>query len=80
MKIDTNDLYGIRMLVFLEVEPQSNRYTQVLLNPKQFKIISGTIGTVIGVEEEKEIVKWTCSEEEYTLPDLQEIYTDDETK
>lgn len=81
MKIDPIDLYGTRLLVFLETEPQSNKYNQVLLNPAQFKAVSNNIGVYLDEEcrpgfEVKEV---ELSDEEYTLPDLQEITEKDLT-
>ena len=38
MKVDTHELYTIRTLIFLETEPQSNEYHQVMLDKETFKI------------------------------------------
>jgi transcription-repair coupling factor (superfamily II helicase) len=77
MPISPEDLemamYGIRLLVFIETEPQSNKYHQVILNPKQFRSVSKILGRVISKEGSKEIKEMVISEEIYTLPDLQEI-------
>lgn len=73
-EIDYTDLYGVRTLVFIETEPQSNKYCQVLLSPEMFRNMTDTISKKLteGEMEEREI---KTSEEEYTLPDLPEAYS-----
>lgn len=34
------DLYIARLLVMLETNPQTNKYRQIILNKKQFKMLS----------------------------------------
>lgn len=71
-----SELYGVRLLVFIEKAPQSNQYYQVLLNKEEFKKVSLSIGRPTGKEIRpgvKEVENFT-SEEEYVLPDLKEIY------
>ena len=70
-----DELYSTRLLVFIEEEPQSNQYRQVILNKEQFKKVSDA---VITIEKEKdehgmEMVSFKHSEELYELPDLIEI-------
>ncbi len=67
------DVYGVRTLVFMEVEPQSNKYNQVFFTPEEFKVMFNTIGKVLTTDGEYEERKVEHSEEEYDLPDLQEI-------
>lgn len=69
-----NELYSTRMLVFMEEEPQSNKYRQVVLTKEEFLNITKGIGTVIKEEGNIETVEVRKSEEIYTLPDLREIY------
>lgn len=71
-----NVMYGTRMLVFIEEEPQSNKYRQVLLNAEQFKKVSDSIIKIEKQADEngQEIVSFDQSEESYTLPDLKEIH------
>lgn len=73
--IDTGALYNTRLLVFMEAEPQSNKYYQVHLTKEEFKRFSMSIGTVIEEENErgKQTVKLELSEKSYMLPDLQEV-------
>ncbi len=73
--IDFNELYGIRILVFQEMEPQSNKYCQVFLNEEQFKAMSLTLGKLTGktVRDGVDEVELQLSTEEYTLPDLRQI-------
>lgn len=74
------ELYGIRLLIFMEQEPQSNNYRQVLLNPEQFKTLSLTLGEVVSQVGSKQEVELNFSDETYTLPDLQEIHEDEEVE
>ena len=74
MKIDNSVLYGKRMLVFLEEEPQSNNYRQVCLTSEEYKNIALSLGTIQELKEEQKKVKLELSEDEYQLPDLKEIY------
>jgi len=72
--IDDAGIYETRMLVFMETEPQSNKYRQVLLNKDMFKKVSDTLASdVLSREGELEIINMLMSEEEYELPDLQSV-------
>ncbi len=77
MNIDPKELYIQRMLVFLETEPQSNKYHQVMLNAEQFKKVSDAI--IVSTKPDAslkpgyDMAEIEMSEEEYTLPDLQDI-------
>lgn len=86
-ELDYSDIYGTRVLVFLENKPQSNKYHQVLLSPEMYKAMTATIckpasesfplerneeGRFAPQIEMKEI---KTSEEEYTFPDLPEAYS-----
>lgn len=70
-------IYECRLLCFMETEPQSNKYNQVMLDENQFKIISENIGKLSenqsNLKEGFEMRVNRLSEEEYTLPDLQSI-------
>ncbi len=69
---DESVLFEQRVLVFIESEPQSNKYYQVILNPEQFKAMSATLGKKVSVDNEGlETYELQESEEVYTLPDLQ---------
>jgi hypothetical protein len=69
-----DQLFNIRMLIFFEASPQSNKYNQVLLTPEQFKKVSKTIEDIFPSEPagEKVNVSIETSTEVYTLPDLKE--------
>lgn len=73
--LDFDELYGIRILIFQEMEPQSNKYCQVFLNEEQFKAMSLTLGKFTGetVRDGIDEVELQLSTEEYTLPDLRQI-------
>ena len=60
------ELNTIRLLVFIESEPFSNKYYQVFLNSDQFKRLSEKIP----FEENKGL---KVSDEIYVLPDLHQI-------
>lgn len=67
------DLYGTRMLVFIEAEPHSNKYRQVYLDAEEFRKVSLSIGTVVSTDENGiDEVNVRYSEETYELPDLRE--------
>ena len=78
MELEHSDIYGLRVLVFMETEPQSNKYTQVLLTPKMYKEMTATICRPTGKKDGNiEEMKIDGSEEEYTLPDLSHAYQED---
>ena len=69
----------LRMLVFVEKEPQSNIYQQVAFNREKFKEVSDA---VFGMGKKSDDLRTDFEEsnlevstEEYTLPDLQSIIT-----
>ena len=72
-----HEINSLRLLVFLETEPQSNMYNQVYLNKEQFKKISDIISKKVSVFEElrkgMEASAIVVSDDEYHLPDLKEI-------
>jgi len=41
--MDIGQIYEQRLLVFMETEPQSGKYNQVLLDPESFKKVSYSI-------------------------------------
>ena len=68
----------LRLLVFVEKEPQSNIYYQVAFNKEKFKEVSDAVFGM-GKKDKNlrkgfEMNELECSEEEYTLPDLQSIF------
>ena len=46
-----NEIFGIRLILLLEDEPQSNRYRQIKLNPAQFKQLSDFVGKTVASGE-----------------------------
>lgn len=73
MKVDTHELYTVRTLIFLETEPQSNEYHQVMLDQETFKKITEVMSTLVKDGDIQE-VNLDLSEETYKLPDLKDIY------
>jgi hypothetical protein len=79
MKIEDLELHihEQRLLVFLETDPQSGKFNQVLLNDEQFKKVSDAIitskRTGEDLKKDMEEVKLETSVEEYVLPDLQSV-------
>lgn len=74
IQIDDSVLYSTRLLVFIETEPQSNKYRQLVLTPEEFKNVSFSIGKVTNKVGNGEQVEVKMSEEIWELPDLPEIY------
>ncbi len=62
-----DQLNKIRLLVFLEIEPFTNKYHQVILDESQFKRVSDSLPY--------DSIKKTLlvSDEHYILPDLEQI-------
>ena len=68
--LDIEELYTTRLLVFLETEPQSNEYRQVILNKEEFKAFSMSLGKVTEKNGKDEVVEINLSEDIHSLPDL----------
>lgn len=73
------DLWGIRMVLLMEEDPQSNTYRQIKLNPAQFGKISDAVADVhvTGkmLDSNTQEVGFNFSEETVTLPDwLRDFY------
>ena len=73
--INIQDLYTQRVLVFLETEPQSNIYAQVILNIDQYKKITTNIGRAVKAANKNNIEHYhvELSDEHYPLPDLPDV-------
>lgn len=69
-----DEVFSLRLLMFIEQEPQSNTYRQVILNSDQLKKITYIISNIVEKNGDEEIVDYKASKETYTLPDLQEIH------
>lgn len=69
----SSTIFENRMLIFLEIEPQSNKYNQIYLNKEEYKEITSHIGVLTGKDGLLDIVKIESSVEEYALPDLQSV-------
>lgn len=73
-ELDGDELYEQRLLVFIEIGAQTNKYRQILFNPEEFKKVVMSVGKVVRKDEDGiEEVEIVESEEIYTLPDLQSI-------
>lgn len=76
-KLDIQGLYIVRMVTFLEEEPQSNVYSQIMFNRVQFKQFSDFIAAMFKNDEHIKICKnqgcegiaVLLSEKKVTLPD-----------
>lgn len=72
------ELYEQRMLVFIENEPQSNEYEQLIFTQKQYKELTDFISKLYGIEgitmDGLEVIDMKSSEETYILPDLRNHY------
>lgn len=71
---DFNLLYEDRLLFFIEREPHSNKYSQIILTEKEYMLISTFITNLFKCETREGIMyaeKIPQSTEEYRLPDLQ---------
>jgi len=71
-----SEIYSTRLLIFMETEPQSNKYNQIIFTPEQFKEISLKLSNLFPYRGKKgnlELFEIKESEEEYTLPDLKEF-------
>jgi spore coat protein CotF len=47
VQVDPTPIYEQRMVVLMEIAPQTNKYRQVLLNKTQVINVSGFLGTLI---------------------------------
>lgn len=77
--IDSLGLYEIRMLVFVETNPQSGKYRQLHFSKEQFKAVSDAIAKAYGeqIEDGRTFVNLRESIDEYNgLPDVPSYYTD----
>lgn len=66
------DLYGTRLLIFMEEKSYTNKYRQVLLTRQQFKVASLALGKVIARSGDNEEVELRLSNDIYPLPDLKQ--------
>ena len=75
ISLDIKSLYESRLfLIFLEENPLTNKYRQVLLSPKQYRMILTTLQSIFPTEIKNGFVngnKFKQSKEVYSLPDLQ---------
>ncbi len=72
-------LHSTRLLVFLEKEPLSNEYSQVMLDPEQFKHFSFSLGKIVARHDPSDPrkidkVAVDITPETFKLPDLPQIY------
>lgn len=74
ISIPEDDLWGTRLLVFLEDKSHTNKYRQIYLDAEDFKKLSFQIGKVVGEDENKvQKVEIRYSDDIYELPDLKQI-------
>lgn len=72
-EIDITEIYGLRTLIFIETEPQSNKYFQIYLSDVQFKEMTTRLGEKVGEENHIDIMKINAGMDVYDLPDLKQI-------
>lgn len=78
---NTEGLYELRFLTFIEESPQSNKYAQVLFTAEQYKKLSQAIMEMYpstGYEGENQTFDIIGSDETHPLPDLKTYYTQEE--
>ena len=74
-----SDIFGLRMVVLLESEPQSNRYMQVSLSPEQFLELSNKFGEIMGEKVTDDGIRtgsYHLISDEIVLPDWVRDYYD----
>ena len=74
-----SDIFGLRMVVLLESEPQSNRYMQVSLSPEQFLELSNKFGEIMGEKVTDDGIptgSYHLISDEIVLPDWVRDYYD----
>lgn len=78
---NTEGLYELRFLMFIEESPQSNKYAQVLFTAEQYKKLSQAIMEmypITGYEGDDPTFDIIGSDETHPLPDLKTYYTQEE--
>lgn len=72
IEISSIDLYENRILIFLEISPQSNKYNQVVLTFEEFKNMTATIskktGKMLAPTVEEVLIE--TNKTQFVLPDL----------
>ncbi len=75
-----DDLYHVRFLCFVEKEPQSNQYHQILFTQKQFSELSDLFEGMFPKEKGHKCGNPKCkgtllkvSDNTFKLPDVQEV-------
>lgn len=80
--IDASELYSVRMFIYFETSPQSNKYQRVVLNRDQYKLVSQFLYDVIAVKDKKdcgdplckaEHANFTTDDDVISLPDKPDI-------
>jgi hypothetical protein len=72
-----SEIFGLRMVVLLESEPQSDKYRQVVLNADQFLALSNAFGEIMEEKVNSDNLRegtYLLQEEEITLPDWVQDY------
>lgn len=69
-----SQLYHVRMLIFVEEEPQSNKYRQVILSPEQLRAVSDAIAVNKQAfnNGKQRSIEVQLSDQVFKLPDLQD--------
>lgn len=80
---DTKELYNLRMFIFIEKEPQSNKYQRLMLDADQYKKVTKYLASDIFPKDEGhkcgnpdcEGTIFCFSDKPHILPDMQQIHT-----
>lgn len=80
-KLDIGALYNTRMLIYLESEPQSNKYFRIMLDAKQYAEVTKAVYEQFPKDPEHACDNPSCagvtlliSDETIPLPDVSEIH------
>ncbi len=79
---DPSQFYAVRMHILMEDEPQSNKYRRVLLNAKQYKMMSDALHNCFPKDPKHNCGNKECdgtvlqiSDHIIPMPDMQDIHT-----
>lgn len=80
--LDLDSLYSVRMLIFIETSPQSNKYQQVMLTDTQYGSVSRAVHDQFQKDPNHKCMNPECdgialliSDKVIPLPDLKETHS-----
>lgn len=81
-QLNIKDLYNLRLFLFLESEPQSNKYCQILLDKKQYDVVCDALFSQFPPDPNHKCMNPDCDgrsiltgHREISLPDVTDIHT-----